>query len=81
MDKKIANSLRISYDKVADVLYLVFGPPKEGTDEEVSPSVFLRIDSKTRQPNGIMIIDFEKRFSRPIAESMPIDLTEFLVPA
>lgn len=81
MEKKIANSFRISYDKVADVLYLVFGSPKEGIDEEVSPGVFLRIDGKTRQPNGIMIVDFEKRFSHPIAESVPIDLGEFLVPA
>jgi len=81
MDKKIANSLRISYDKGADVLYLVFGNPRKGIDEEVSPGVFLRIDDKTRRPNGIMIIDFEKRFSRPITESVPIDLAEFLVPA
>jgi len=79
--KKIANSLRISYDKGADVLYLVFGNPKEGIDEEVSPGVFLRIDDKTRRANGIMIIDFEKRFSRPVTESVPIDLAEFLVPA
>lgn len=81
MDQKIANSLRISSDKRADVLYLVFGNPKEGIDEEISPGVFVRIDDKTHRANGIMIIDFEKRVSRPVAESVPIDLAEFLVPA
>lgn len=72
--------LRISYDKSADVLYLAFGAPKDGIDEEVSAGVFVRLDARTRRAVGMTIIDFEKRFSHPLAESLPIDLARFLVP-
>ncbi len=72
------NTLRISYDKAADVLYLAFGKPRQGIDQEVSEGVFVRTDVRTHRAIGMTIIDFEKRFSRPIAESVPIDLTRFL---
>jgi hypothetical protein len=58
---------------VADVFYLAFDTPKEGLDEEISAGVFVRLDSKTHRAIGVTIIDFEKRFSRPVAESVPID--------
>ncbi len=81
MDKRKTNALRISYDRAADVLYLTLDTPKEGIDEEVSAGVFVRLDAKTRRAIGVTIIDFEKRFSRPVAESVPIDLAQFLAPA
>ncbi|MBI4790855.1 MAG: DUF2283 domain-containing protein [Chloroflexi bacterium] len=81
MGKRKSNGLRISYDKAADVLYLAFGVPKQGIDEEIKPGVFVRLDSRTRRAIGMTIVDFEKRFSRPVTESVPIDLAEFLAPA
>lgn len=81
MAKAKTNALRISYDKAADVLYLAFDTPKAGIDEEISAGVFVRLDARTRRAIGMTIIDFEKRFSRPVAESVPIDLARFLVPA
>ncbi len=80
MAKAGKNALRISYDKVADVLYLSFGTPRAGIDKEISAGVFVRLDSRSRRAVGVTIIDFEKRFSRPVAESVPIDLARFLVP-
>ncbi|MBI5303089.1 MAG: DUF2283 domain-containing protein [Chloroflexi bacterium] len=74
-------TLRISYDKTADVLYLAFGKPKEGIDEEVSEGVFVRLDERTHRAIGVTIVDFEKRFSRPVSKSVPIDLARFLAPA
>ncbi|HZQ10940.1 MAG TPA: DUF2283 domain-containing protein [Anaerolineae bacterium] len=71
-------ALRLAYDKGADVLYLAFGAPKEGIDEQVSPGVFVRVDERTRRVVGMTIIDFEKHFSRPLGESLPIDLTKYL---
>ncbi len=79
MGKRKTNGLRISYDKAADVLYLAFDAPKEGIDEEISAGVFVRLDARTRRAIGTTIVDFEKRFSRPVAESVPIDLARFLV--
>ena len=81
MGKRKSNSLRISYDKAADVLYLVFDAPRRGIDEEIKPGIFVRLDSRTRQAIGMTVIDFEERFSRPVADSVPIDLARFLVPA
>lgn len=81
MGKRKSNGLRISYDKAADVLYLAVNTPKEGIDEEISDGVFVRLDARTRKAIGVTIIDFEKRFSHSVAESVPIDLARFLVPA
>ncbi len=81
MAKAKHNDLRISYDKDADVLYLAFGTPKAGLDEEISAGVFVRLDARTRRAVGMTILDFEKRFSRPVKKSVPIDLARFLVPA
>ena len=81
MGKRKSNALRISYDKAADVLYFAFGTPKAGIDEEIKPGIFVRLDSRTHRAIGMTIIDFEKRFSRPVGDSVPIDLVQFLVPA
>ncbi len=81
MAKAKSNALRISYDKAADVLYLAFGKPREGIDREVTDGVFVRVNSRTRRAVGMTIVDFEKRFSQPITESVPIDLAKFLVAA
>ena len=81
MGKRKSNALRISYDKTADVLYLAFGVPKAGIDEEIKPGIFVRFDSRSRRAIGMTIIDFEKRFSRPVSDSLPIDLAQFFVPA
>ena len=81
MGKRKTNELRISYDKVADVLYLAFAAPKEGIDEEISACVFVRLDARTHRAIGVTIVDFEKRFSRPVAETVPIDLARYLMPA
>jgi uncharacterized protein YuzE len=79
MAKTKSNALRISYDKAADVLYLAFGAPKEGIDEEISAGIFVRLNARNHRAIGMTIIDFEKRFSHPVAESVPIDLARFLV--
>ena len=81
MGKRKNDGLRISYDKAADVLYLAFTTPKEGIDEEISAGVFVRLDARTHHAIGMTIVDFEKRFSRPVNEAVPIDLARFLVPA
>jgi hypothetical protein len=34
--------MRLSYEKVADVLYISFGKPSFGIDEESEPGIFIR---------------------------------------
>jgi hypothetical protein len=76
-----AAGVRISYDKMADVLYLSIGEPQAGIDEEVSEGVYIRLHPQTDQPVGLMVIDFEKRFSQPLEQAIPIDLARFFAPA
>lgn len=78
MAKSKDNELRISYDKSADVLYMSFGKPKEGIDEEIEDGVYLRVNEKTNKPLGFTIVDFEKRFSTSIEKAIPINLSGVL---
>jgi len=78
MAKSKDNELRISYDKFADVLYMSFGKPRVGVDEEIEDGVYLRVDERTNKPLGFTIIDFEKRFSTSIEKAIPINLSEVL---
>ncbi|MBC8233162.1 DUF2283 domain-containing protein [bacterium] len=77
MAKSEFADLRISYDNTSDVLYISFGEPQFGIDEEIDNGVYLRVNPQTSKPNGLMIIDFEKRFSEKI--NIPIHLSNVLV--
>jgi len=75
MAKSEFADLRISYDNTSDILYISFGEPQFGIDEEIDAGVYLRVEPQTSKPNGLMIIDFEKRFSK----SIPLHLSNVLV--
>jgi len=69
-------SIKLSYDKVADVLYISFGEPQKGIAEETESGILIRRHPKSRQVIGITIIDFEKRFSTTKEQTLPITLEE-----
>jgi hypothetical protein len=77
MAKSEFADLRISYDNTSDILYISFGEPQFGIDEEIDDGVYLRVEPQTSKPNGLMIIDFEKRFSKSI--NIPLHLSNLLV--
>mgnify|MGYP001580814389 CR=1 FL=1 len=77
MAKSEFADLRISYDNISDVLYISFGEPQFGIDEEIDNGVYLRVNPQTSKPNGLMIIDFEKRFSQKI--NIPLHLSNVLI--
>lgn len=79
MAESKATGLRIAYDKAADVLYFSIGEPQAGIDEEVHDGVYVRLHPETNRPIGLMVIDFEKRFSQPLAQAIPINLAEFFM--
>jgi len=74
MEKEINEGLVFSYDKTSDILYLSIGEPQEGIDEEVEEGIFVRLNPKTKIPNGIMIMDFEKRFSNNKTKPLPLKI-------
>ncbi|MDI6792164.1 MAG: DUF2283 domain-containing protein [bacterium] len=77
MDQSQTPELRIAYDKLADVLYMSIGKPQPGIDEEIDSGVYLRLNEETNKPIGMMIIDFEKRFSKPIDQVIPFNIADF----
>lgn len=68
MEKRVS----ISYDKDADVVYLVFGETTKAVAEEIEEGIFARYDSKSEELVGLTIINFSKKFSqKPRDVSVP----------
>jgi uncharacterized protein YuzE len=64
MDKqKPFATLRMSYDKATDVLYLCLGTPKKAISDMDENGVIIRKDPRTKKVFGLTILDFEKNFS------------------
>ena len=73
MEKK---AMRLSYDPVADVLYMSFGPPQFGLDEEGEAGIFIRHHPENKHIIGATVMDFQKRFSKKMEEVLPITLDD-----
>ena len=50
---KQKHELRISYDNTSDILYISFGEPQFGIDEEIDIGIYLRVNPQTSKPNGL----------------------------
>lgn len=68
------NLIGLSYDKESDVLYMSFGTPGFGIDEETEDGIFVRRDETDHKIIGLTIMDFEKRFSGKFIQILPVAL-------
>jgi uncharacterized protein YuzE len=59
----------ITYDDIADVLYISFGQPKPGIAKEIKDGDFVRTDPCTDQIVGITIMDFKERYMKSSSTS------------
>jgi hypothetical protein len=67
--------LTVWWDKEGDLLELTIGKARKGFFMPINGDVLVRLDSKTKEPIGIIFINFSKNFknkSRKI--SLPIEL-------
>ncbi len=72
MEKK----LKIFFDKKGDVLNISVGKPKVAISKEIGNDVIIRVDPRTKEIVGFMILNFEKRFERKVrSETLPITAT------
>jgi len=62
----------MKYDKIADILYVSFGRPQRGVDEEIAKGIFVRRHPRTKHPLGLLVMDFEKRFSAKRTPLLPV---------
>ena len=68
----LKDSLRIGYDREADVLYLSLGEPRKGMEyREVDNGIILRIDPETGKVIGLAVTDL-RDFSRVVSCQVPI---------
>ena len=66
-------ALNFAYDKEGDILDISLGQPKGAISEEISEDFFVRLEPKTKQILGFMILNFERKFGRSHkAEILPI---------
>ncbi len=72
------NLMRLSYDKESDVLYITFGIPRFGIDEETDDGIFVRRDETSREIIGVTVMDFEKRFSERTEEILNVSLEDIV---
>jgi len=68
------NLMRLSYDKESDVLYITFGIPRFGIDEETGDGIFVRRDETSREIIGVTVMDFERRFSEKTEEFLHVPM-------
>ena len=74
MDQSERAPLRIPYDEDADVLYVAFGQPREGVDEEVEDGVYLRGLEDRGAVVGLTVVDLVRRFGHQHTLELPLDV-------
>lgn len=57
---KFQDNVTFTYDKVADVLYITFGKPREAIAEEFGDGIFLRFNKARDELLGITILDIKR---------------------
>jgi uncharacterized protein YuzE len=76
----LEESLRIGYDREADVLYLSLGEPRKGMEyREVGNGIILRTDPATGKVIGLTVVDFVRNFSR-VAQIARVPVTGEFIP-
>lgn len=69
MDKE--SLMQLSYDRVADVLYVSIGAPRPAISREMGDDVLLRIDPDTGEVVGLTVLNLS---TRQHSETLPIHI-------
>jgi uncharacterized protein YuzE len=64
MEKKQQKQLIFGYDAEGDVLDISIGSPRKAISQEIDDDFFVRIDPKTKEVLGFMILNFRRQFQR-----------------
>lgn len=72
MAKVKSKQFKLSYDQEGDVLDIFLDKAKSAISKEVSEDVFVRLDEKTHEVLGFMILNFQKRSTNLQSRSIPI---------
>ena len=70
----MAETLRCSYDKEADILDISVGRPQRAVSREIQDDVFVRFDPHGKNIIGFSILNFTKWF-KALDDRRPIPVT------
>ena len=59
---RMLQTLKISYDDLADVLYISFDDSRSGIAVEINDGDLVRVDPYTDKIVGITFLDFKERY-------------------
>ncbi|MBA4601867.1 DUF2283 domain-containing protein [Thermoactinomyces mirandus] len=65
---------KISYDMEHDVLYIFFGKPRFGYEDEISPGIFIRKDDCTDEVIGAIVMDYQRLNKDHLANILPFKI-------
>jgi len=68
------NKLNINYDEFGDILEIRIGKPTSSYMKDLGKDVFERIDEKTGELKGFVIVNFKKRSKDPIEIPVSINM-------
>lgn len=73
---KMKEKLSIYYDKEGDLLELNMGPCTEGRFKNLGDGVFQRVDERTKEIKGLVIMGFRKRMRarKDAKSSLPLNI-------
>jgi len=72
MAQKKQGELIFTYDSKGDVLDISIGKPKSAISEEIADDFYVRIDEKTKDIVGFMILNFNKQFKQKRTSVFPL---------
>ena len=70
----MAETLRFSYDKEADILDISVGRPRRAVSREIEDDVFIRFNPSSKKIIGFSILNFTKWF-KELNDARPIPVT------
>lgn len=74
----MAEKIKFYYDKKNDVLDISVGRPKKAISKELGNDILVRVLPRTNKIVGLMVLNFERRFSKTEqSQSLPIE-AEFI---
>jgi uncharacterized protein YuzE len=74
----MAEKIKFYYDKKNDILDISVGRPKKAISKELGNDILVRVLPRTNKIVGLMVLNFERRFSKTEqSQNLPIE-AEFI---
>jgi len=76
--KQLTGKISLHFDEEGDMLEMTFGKPRKAVAKELKNDVAIRVDSRSGEIVGVMILNFVKRFrlqKKTLKIELPVKVT------